>query len=328
MSEAEPKPRTQGDPNAVSSTVVMARRLEDLTPWIHWLRPVGWRTVVALYVLSTAYLAVQGRVNLALIAPLGLALSVPLMTQVPRRLPKLNWMQDRDLAVVLREVQPMVVYALLYPLLALPIVLYALDHHSPMWPGWPSPPIFSLQYIVADKILLMSGSAIAFAVALGHPLRQLGFRKVPESWRWVGPVPPMILLFLAISVLTVRPGTSPGLLAALALVSFLYAGFPEEAFYRSMLQTRLELLFGTSTGIALTSLLFGLRHLPGRFFFVWLGTTSSPATALALTVAVILSDQVVVGVMFGYMWHRYRNIYVNMAAHALYDAVLFIGLFT
>jgi membrane protease YdiL (CAAX protease family) len=318
----------RGESSSVAPTVVMFRRLEDLTPWIHWLRPVGWRTVVALYLLSAGYLGFEGRLNLALIAPIGFLLTVPLMTQVPRRLPKLNWMRDRDLAVVLREVQPMVVYALIYPLLALPLVLYALDHHAPLWPGWPSPPIFSLQYLVADKIVLMSGAVLMFAIALGRPLRQLGLRRVTETWRWVGPVPPMVLLFLAISVLTVRPGTSPGLLLALTFVSFLYAGFPEEAFYRSMLQTRLELLFGTSSGIALSSLLFGLRHLPGRFFFVWLGTTHSPSTDFLLTLAVILSDQVVVGVMFGYMWHRYRNIYVNMAAHSVYDAVLFVGLFS
>jgi uncharacterized protein len=113
---------------------------------------------------------------------------------------------------------------------------------------------------------------------------------------------------------------------ALLGVSLVHAGFPEEAFYRVLLQSRLEALLGAPSGVAAASVLFGLRHVPSQYAFFTIGTTGSVAGDLALSVATVLGYQAVFGVLFSYMWLRYRNAWVNMAAHTVFDSLAFVGL--
>ncbi len=118
------------------------------------------------------------------------------------------------------------------------------------------------------------------------------------------------------------------LLAALALLSFCSAGFTEEMFYRVLLQTRLERVLGRWNAIAAGALLFGLFHLPSRFAFVWLGTTGSVGWDTVQALAGVVTGQVVLGVIAGYMWSRFRNAWWNVGAHVIMDFLAFVALLT
>jgi membrane protease YdiL (CAAX protease family) len=118
------------------------------------------------------------------------------------------------------------------------------------------------------------------------------------------------------------------LLATLALLSFCSAGFTEEMFYRVLLQTRLERLLGRWNAIAASALLFGLFHLPSRLAFVWLGTTGSLGWDMVQALAGVVTGQVLLGMMAGYMWTRFRNAWWNVAAHTMMDFLAFVALIT
>ena len=118
------------------------------------------------------------------------------------------------------------------------------------------------------------------------------------------------------------------LLAALAVLSFCSAGFTEEMFYRVLLQTRLERVLGRWNAIAAGALLFGLFHLPSRLAFVWLGSTGSLGWDSVQALAGVVTSQVVLGLIDGYMWSRFRNAWWNVGAHVIKDFLLFVALLT
>ena len=296
--------------------------------WIGVLRSYGWRGTGALVLLSIVVLVVTGHANMALFAPPAAGLAIALMQRLPRRLPPLNFLGTRDLARVRDETQALLAYALVYPVVSSAVVYWAFKSPLPALPGLSRSGLLSLQIVLLDKTVLLGLASVLFATWFGHPLRQLGFRPVRSPWRWVGPVLPFSLVLLGLATISsdyLRLLT-PGLFSVLVLVAVIHAGFSEEAFYRILLQTRLELLLGTRSGIAVSSLLFGLRHLPSRFAFVWLLSARSPLAGLALALMAVLCDQVVTGYLFGYMWMRYRNAWVNMAAHTLLDCIGFLSL--
>lgn len=298
--------------------------------WIGVLKSYGWRGTAALVLLSIVLLVVTRHANVALFAPPAAGLAIALMQRLPRRLPPLNFLGTRDLQRVRDETEVLLAYALVYPVLSTAVVYWAFRSPIPALPGLSASGLLSLQIVLLDKTVLLGLASVLFAIWFGHPLRQLGFRRVRSPWRWVGPILPFALVLLGLTTISsdyLRLLT-PGLFSLLVLLAVVHAGFSEEAFYRILLQTRLELLLGTRSGIAVSSLLFGLRHLPSRFAFVWVVGARSPLAGLGLALLAILCDQVVTGYLFGYMWMRYRNAWVNMAAHTLFDCIGFLSLLT
>ncbi len=118
------------------------------------------------------------------------------------------------------------------------------------------------------------------------------------------------------------------LLVALALLSFCSAGFTEEMFYRVLLQTRLERVLGRWNAIAAGALLFGLFHLPSRLAFVWLGTTGSLGWDTVQAITGVVTGQVVLGLIDGYMWARFRNAWWNAGMHVFKDFRGFVAFLT
>jgi len=118
--------------------------------------------------------------------------------------------------------------------------------------------------------------------------------------------------------------TSSQLLLGLPL-AFLWlaleAGFVEEFFFRGLLQARLSAWFRSEvTGVVLMSLLFGLAHAPGFIFrssgeVEGLGAHPSALEAIAYSVATIS----VIGVLFGVIWARTRNLIALVLIHAAID---------
>jgi membrane protease YdiL (CAAX protease family) len=94
-------------------------------------------------------------------------------------------------------------------------------------------------------------------------------------------------------------------LAVGSAFTLLTASVLEEVFYRGWLQTRTETLLGRWPAIALSSLLFAVMHLPR---FVEDGD-------LLLGLASVIAFQGTFGLLQGYLWSRYRNLWMPIAVH-------------
>ncbi|GEM_PF-5970621 len=102
--------------------------------------------------------------------------------------------------------------------------------------------------------------------------------------------------------------------AAALFAGFIQAGFFEEFFFRALLQERLAaLLRSEAGGIFISSLVFGLYHLPSRL----LETGGNYGHSLCL----VLSCQMFIGPIFGLLWLRTRNLLVPVFVHSLFDGL-------
>jgi membrane protease YdiL (CAAX protease family) len=138
------------------------------------------------------------------------------------------------------------------------------------------------------------------------------------SWRWVMPIPALAVFGyltwinpLAGPLPHAQDYPDPVLLVVGASLTFFTANVVEELFYRVALQTRLEAALGLWPGILLTGLLFALLHLPSH------GQPSSVLAGLPLTLGAITIFQGVFGLFVGYLWSRYRNVWILIAAHSI-----------
>lgn len=139
-------------------------------------------------------------------------------------------------------------------------------------------------------------------------------RTIPAPVVWLAPLPAATVWFLlAETGLFATPLTQDlpdhVTLAVTSLVVFLTASMLEEFFYRGWLQTRLEALYGRWPAIFASALLFAAMH-ANRL-------TENVGPGLASLVAF----QGMFGLMLGYLWSRYRNIWVIIAIHGLSNLV-------
>lgn len=158
--------------------------------------------------------------------------------------------------------------------------------------------------VVPMTILALSARRRGSSIAIGRP----------EVRRWL-----IVLPALALGVLsTVGPFSSGGpsswpplaLLLIAATATAITAGFGEEILYRRLLQTRLEALVGSGTGLLLAAILFALMHVPSHGDgSLW----ASTAQALAL--------QGTTGIALGLMWRRWRRLWVCILAHLLLNGL-------
>jgi membrane protease YdiL (CAAX protease family) len=295
-------------------------------PWVGFGRRYSWPGALLLVLASTVVLVVLGYGTIALLSAVLLVLSVPLMSFLPQRLPPLNHLGTRNLVQVESEVKLLVGFALVYPLLLVPVLVAANAIPGSLIPGAPTT-VLSPIYLVVGKIVLLGLPTLVLAARLGHLGRQLGLRRINTTWRWLGPVVPMALVLIALGVVGAHSGPTSVLPYLLVLpLAVVAIAFPEESYYRILLQTRLELLLGTRSGIALSSLLFGLMQVPVRFAFLWSTVVPNPLKALLLSVAISLGYQAVLGVLYGYMWMRYRNAWVNFGGRAAVETVTLAAL--
>lgn len=91
------------------------------------------------------------------------------------------------------------------------------------------------------------------------------------------------------------------------------AAIPEEIFYRGIVQTRIEFAWGRWPGVVLSAALFSSFHLPSRFLL------SSGVEGTAGDLSSILMGTAlptfVAGLVFGFLWSRYRNLPALIALH-------------
>ncbi|RKD69565.1 CAAX prenyl protease-like protein [Sinobaca qinghaiensis] len=91
-----------------------------------------------------------------------------------------------------------------------------------------------------------------------------------------------------------------------AAVSFILNSVLEELFYRVWLQTRLEVLLGTWPAVCATAMLWALWH-----------TAIQGGGSLDLAITNAIVYQGVIGLFLGFLWAKYRNVWVLILIHGL-----------
>ena len=158
-------------------------------------------------------------------------------------------------------------------------------------------------YAVLPLILLL---------LLGARPRELGFGKGHRVGR-------VILLWMAIPVgfLAVSIATgqlSVGRVANRLVSNFMQNGFWEEFLLRGALQTRLRLLLTPEWAIVIQALVFGAWHLG-------LGYANTGHAGFLPALASTLVHQATIGLAFGIVFERTRNLLAPSVAHVLANSM-------
>jgi membrane protease YdiL (CAAX protease family) len=174
-------------------------------------------------------------------------------------------------------------------------------------------PFADLLYPLAKVAVLLVVPLAAFRLIRGDAAKA---RAIPAPATWLAPLPAVLAWFLLsevspLAVPLTQELPDPVVLVVGSLVTLLTASVLEEVFYRGWLQTRLEALYGRWPAILGSSLLFALMH-----------TSHVRLEAPLLGLASIVAFQGVFGLMQGYLWSRYRNIYVIVFIHVIINLVL------
>jgi uncharacterized protein len=134
-------------------------------------------------------------------------------------------------------------------------------------------------------------------------------------WYWVGPIVVLcswsyISFFSVYAVPSVSSGFTDSItLMIVLLISFFINSLLEELFYRVWLQTRLEVLAGRWPAIAFTSLLWASWHI-----------AIQNTGELSVDIATVIVNQGITGLFLGYLWAKYRNVWILIAIHGLMNA--------
>lgn len=193
------------------------------------------------------------------------------------------------------EIAVLVLLAVLFPLVA---------------PLLPLPEDYVL--LKAFMFMLLPVAMLAIVSARG---RGSSVRIHRPRLRWWLPLAPVAIYgWLAVQPPFAPPPPDrwpdlPVLLVA-ASATAITASFGEELFYRRFLQTRLEALWGRWAGILCTSLLFGLMHLG-----------SHGEGPLWQNAAQVVALQGTSGVLYGWLWSRYRRLWACVLAHLLLNGL-------
>ncbi|MFI7438454.1 lysostaphin resistance A-like protein [Nonomuraea indica] len=170
-----------------------------------------------------------------------------------------------------------------------------------------------LLYPAAKIVVLLAVPLVAFRLLRGDgPVA----RAIPAPVTWLAPLPAVVAWFLLsqvgpLAVPLTQELPDPVVLVIGSLITLLTASVLEEVFYRGWLQTRLEALYGRWPAVLGSSLLFALMH-----------TSHVRPDALLPGLAGIVAFQGVFGLMLGYLWSRYRNIWAITLIHVISNLVL------
>ncbi|WP_157250341.1 CPBP family intramembrane glutamic endopeptidase [Nonomuraea typhae] len=169
-----------------------------------------------------------------------------------------------------------------------------------------------LLYYGAKILFLLVIPLVAFRVIRGS---QPKARSIPKPVTWLAPLPAVVAWFVLSQLGPLAPPMPSGLpdmvtLVVLSLLTLLTASVLEEFFYRAWLQTRLEVLYGRWPAIMASSLLFAAMH-----------TTRIKPEDPLLGIATIIAFQGVFGLLTGYLWSRYRNLWVPVFIHVVTNLV-------
>ena len=237
-------------------------------------------------------------------------------------------------AIAIRDLPLELAAALTYAVafIALAAVIPLLIERYPLRLWGASDYLQDFWYAIVLKIVFLLAVPLALFVRRGYTLHDalLGWRPLPAS------VLAVLAAFVggallnadraegigrALDVLPAAEGL--GRVAVGALLALLMAGLPEELFYRCILQTRLEKATGRVSAIAVTALLFTAWHIPPRLALasgVEGNAGDLDSVLLGTGVPVLL-----VAVVLGLAWDRWRNLPALVAVHWGIDLLPIVG---
>jgi len=179
-------------------------------------------------------------------------------------------------------------------------------------------------YVVVFKLLFLLSIPVYWFYRRGYRLRHLspGWRADPRHL-----VVLALCLFAGLSVNLLQGrfgmireaagGFSTGALMVRVglgiFIPLLQAGFPEEFFFRGILQTRLEKVRGRAFAIVLSVILFTAWHLPTRYFLAQ-GVEGSAGDLMSVVTGTGI-PVLLFGLIFALCWDRYRSLLPLVAAH-------------
>jgi membrane protease YdiL (CAAX protease family) len=213
-----------------------------------------------------------------------------------------------------------VAYALAYVGLSFLVPLAISRFPMPLWGA--SEFLQDVSYAIVFKIVFLLVVPVVAYIRLGYGTEDLllGWRPRPAA------VLAVIVAFAAGAAININ--RAPAIGAALdslpipealgrsavgTLLALLMAGLPEEIFFRGILQTRLEKTLGRAAAIVITALLFTAWHIPPRLALAQgvEGHAGDLVSVLIGTGAPVL----VVALVLGVSWDRWRNLPVLVALH-------------
>ena len=272
-----------------------ARAVTNLGRVLIW--SAGALAVIALFILVT--LSPDGIRQSSdpgsLVIPLWVVLLPPLVAialtrALPWRTPALEPAVSNAPAIR-RSVVALLVCAALFPL-----VVEITEINGSVW------------YFVAKVVILVGIPAML----VWRSRRDIKIVRPRMAWQWWAPiviVAVWTILSQASPWITVPtfPGVDLSYLIVAATLTAMTAGVGEELFYRYWLQTRAEALLGRWGGIVLASFAFAIMHLGG----------DRQGDGLLVEIAAVIIVQGSFGIMLGYLWSKYRNLWLIIAAHVL-----------
>ncbi|GGE70604.1 CPBP family intramembrane glutamic endopeptidase [Priestia taiwanensis] len=176
---------------------------------------------------------------------------------------------------------------------------------------------FQLWYVILKLVFLLVIPLAMFYISRFYHVEQSASIKSASStrWHWFGPIIIFGVWFYInfFSVYAVpyvsNDRVDIAMLAIALIVGFFINSLLEEIFYRVWLQTRLEVLVGRWPAILFTSILWASWHMVIQ---------STGATSVDL--ASVIANQGVTGLFLGYLWSKYRNVWVLILIHGFINA--------
>jgi membrane protease YdiL (CAAX protease family) len=269
--------------------------------------PATW-ILTALWVISTAYLAVLGKIAFSQIlfvvaSVIMILLTIPLTQGAPPAAWEMPATYSRS-----RLWWQIVLTVLSLGIITLVVVIGDLASSSSLFAALHAP-IFQLLLVLIFEIAL----PIGLVMWLGARRQELGFTRGYRTWRTTA-------LLSAIPVLLIVFGVASGKISLLsvivrAVLLVLIAGLPEEISFRGILMTRLIRLVGTGWGIAISALIFALLH-------VGTDIVQAKSTALLVVLATTISAQMGGGIALAVALQRSRSLIPGVISHSLTDVAV------
>jgi len=218
-------------------------------------------------------------------------------------------------------------------LLAYCVFYVALSAATAIWiAGHPAPLLGAtsftqdLSYLFGFKLaaLFLVPLAVFYAAGYGIQSLQAGWRPTRAGMVRIGLA---IAIGLAINSWHFsgigRAAAEKGLVASAPLFALAFAlplltaALPEEFVFRGLLQTRLERVGGRLVALVTTAILFAAWHVPSRYLLA--SGVEGQAGDLGSVLVGTGLPVLIVGLIFGLLWDRYRNLPMIVCLHWAID---------